>query len=255
MTPWLQASRRQRSGPTTRWISTRCLGDEELDDPRHRAPLGGRAGPARHRRVVRRGHLPRASSPRSSASSACSGCTSRATAAPGRTRSPTGWPAWSWRRRQRLAPLRLRAGLAGDVPDLEVRLRGAEAASGCRGMAAGEAIGCFGLTEPDFGSRPGSACAPRPAATATTGSSNGTKMWITNGGDRRRRRRVGADRRRHPRLRRPDAARRASPPATSSRSCRCGPRSPRELVLDDVRLPDRRGAARRARAARARCPA
>ena len=32
--------------------------------------------------------------------------------------------------------------------------RGAEAASGCRGMAAGEAIGCFGLTEPDFGSDP-----------------------------------------------------------------------------------------------------
>lgn len=35
-------------------------------------------------------------------------------------------------------------------------------------MAAGEAIGCFGLTEPDFGSnRPG--CAPGPAAMATTG--------------------------------------------------------------------------------------
>ena len=38
-------------------------------------------------------------------------------------------------------------------------------------MAAGEAIGCFGLTEPDSGSRPVVACAPGPAATATTGCS------------------------------------------------------------------------------------
>ena len=35
-------------------------------------------------------------------------------------------------------------------------------------MAAGEAIGCFGLTEPDHGSDP-RACAPGPAATARTG--------------------------------------------------------------------------------------
>ncbi|WP_405927184.1 acyl-CoA dehydrogenase family protein [Streptomyces sp. NBC_00035] len=48
------------------------------------------------------------------------------------------------------------------------------------GMAAGEKIGCFGLTEPDAGSD--------PAAMRTTGKRdgpdwvlNGTKMWITNG--------------------------------------------------------------------------
>src|SRR3990172_5215289 len=48
-------------------------------------------------------------------------------------------------------------------------------------MAAGEAIGCFGLTEPDAGSD--------PAAMRTTARRdgddwvlNGTKMWITNGG-------------------------------------------------------------------------
>ena len=47
-------------------------------------------------------------------------------------------------------------------------------------MAAGEVIGCFGLTEPDAGSD--------PAAMRTTARSdgdgwvlNGTKMWITNG--------------------------------------------------------------------------
>ena len=48
-------------------------------------------------------------------------------------------------------------------------------------LAAGDAIGCFGLTEPDFGSNP---------AGMRTGAKrdgddwilNGTKMWITNGG-------------------------------------------------------------------------
>jgi glutaryl-CoA dehydrogenase len=47
-------------------------------------------------------------------------------------------------------------------------------------LASGEAIGCFGLTEPDFGSN--------PAGMITTAREedggwvlNGTKMWITNG--------------------------------------------------------------------------
>src|SRR5205809_1103532 len=47
-------------------------------------------------------------------------------------------------------------------------------------MAAGELIGCFGLTEPDAGSDPGSM-----RTTAKRDGSdwilNGTKMWITNG--------------------------------------------------------------------------
>jgi glutaryl-CoA dehydrogenase len=48
------------------------------------------------------------------------------------------------------------------------------------GMARGEIIGCFGLTEPDFGSNPGGM---RTYATRD-GSDwilNGTKTWITNG--------------------------------------------------------------------------
>jgi glutaryl-CoA dehydrogenase len=47
-------------------------------------------------------------------------------------------------------------------------------------MAAGEAIGCFGLTEPDAGSDPGSmrAHARRDGADWIL---NGQKMWITNG--------------------------------------------------------------------------
>ena len=47
-------------------------------------------------------------------------------------------------------------------------------------MAAGEAVGCFGLTEPDHGSDPGSmATTAKPNGTGWV--LNGTKMWITNG--------------------------------------------------------------------------
>ena len=48
------------------------------------------------------------------------------------------------------------------------------------GMAAGEVIGCFGLTEPDAGSDPG---AMRTTARADGDGwvLSGTKMWITNG--------------------------------------------------------------------------
>ncbi len=48
------------------------------------------------------------------------------------------------------------------------------------GMAAGELIGCFGLTEPDAGSDPGS----MRTVAVRDGSDwilTGTKMWITNG--------------------------------------------------------------------------
>ncbi|HEY9179968.1 MAG TPA: acyl-CoA dehydrogenase family protein [Candidatus Baltobacteraceae bacterium] len=48
-------------------------------------------------------------------------------------------------------------------------------------MASGEALGCFGLTEPDFGSNP----ADMRTFARRDGSDwviSGTKMWITNGG-------------------------------------------------------------------------
>ncbi len=48
-------------------------------------------------------------------------------------------------------------------------------------MAAGEAIGCFGLTEPDFGSNP-AGMRTTAKADGTDWVLNGTKMWITNGG-------------------------------------------------------------------------
>ena len=47
-------------------------------------------------------------------------------------------------------------------------------------LTSGEAIGCFGLTEPDFGSNPGGM--QTKAAKVDGGYVlNGTKMWITNG--------------------------------------------------------------------------
>ena len=48
-------------------------------------------------------------------------------------------------------------------------------------MATGEAIGCFGLTEPDFGSDP-AGMRTRARRDGSNWVLNGTKMWITNGG-------------------------------------------------------------------------
>jgi len=47
-------------------------------------------------------------------------------------------------------------------------------------LAAGEAIGCFGLTEPDFGSNP-AGMRTRAARDGGDWIIDGTKMWITNG--------------------------------------------------------------------------
>src|SRR4051794_20139424 len=47
-------------------------------------------------------------------------------------------------------------------------------------MAAGEAIGCFGLTEPDFGSNP-AGMRTRATRDGSDWILNGNKMWITNG--------------------------------------------------------------------------
>jgi glutaryl-CoA dehydrogenase len=49
------------------------------------------------------------------------------------------------------------------------------------GMARGEIIGCFGLTEPDFGSNP-SGMQTRATKKGDDYVITGNKMWITNGG-------------------------------------------------------------------------
>jgi glutaryl-CoA dehydrogenase len=47
-------------------------------------------------------------------------------------------------------------------------------------LARGEAVGCFGLTEPDFGSNP-AGMRTRAVREGSRWRINGTKMWITNG--------------------------------------------------------------------------
>jgi glutaryl-CoA dehydrogenase len=48
-------------------------------------------------------------------------------------------------------------------------------------MAKGEVIGCFGLTEPDFGSNPSGMITMALEQNDGTWLLNGSKMWITNG--------------------------------------------------------------------------
>ena len=60
------------------------------------------------------------------------------------------------------------------------RLRRAEAAAGCRGIAAGELrLQAFGVTEPDAGSRHHRRSARAPAATATATRIDGQKIFIS----------------------------------------------------------------------------
>ncbi|WP_188945769.1 acyl-CoA dehydrogenase family protein, partial [Polymorphobacter multimanifer] len=47
------------------------------------------------------------------------------------------------------------------------------------GLASGEVVGCFGLTEPDAGSAPGG-MKTRARAVAGGYPLSGAKMWITN---------------------------------------------------------------------------
>ena len=103
-------------------------------------------------------------------------------------------------------------------------------------MAAGEVIGCFGLTEPDFGSNP---AGMRTSARRDGGDwvLNGAKMWITNGGiadvavvwARTDDRGCGAS------WSRPAPP--ASPPATSGGKLSLRASVTSELVLEDCRLP------------------
>ena len=92
------------------------------------------------------------------------------------------------------------------------------------GMAAGDLIGCFGLTEPDFGSEP-SGMRTTAKRDGDDWVLNGSKQWITNGGIADVAVVWARARGRHPRLRRSRPTPRASRSPTSTTSCRCGRRS------------------------------
>ncbi|KUF81454.1 hypothetical protein AM588_10000263 [Phytophthora nicotianae] len=64
------------------------------------------------------------------------------------------------------------AVVSGDAPDQHIRIRRAEGEVPPR-LATGELIGCFGLTEPNHGSDPGSLKGDKYIL-------NGSKNWITN---------------------------------------------------------------------------
>ena len=113
-----------------------------------------------------------------SASSASSVCTWRVTVAPARPRSRTVWRAWRWRPS---TPVCAVSCPQGSLAMYAIRAFGSDEQreEWLPRMAKGEAIGCFGLTEPDFGSNP----AGMRTAAKRDGDDwilNGAKMWITN---------------------------------------------------------------------------
>ena len=96
------------------------------------------------------------------------------------------------------------------------------------GMAKGELLGCFGLTEPDFGSNPGG-MRSRAKRDGEEYVLNGEKMWITSGSHRRCGNHLGERRER----RRKDAR----IPGRNGSSGVQGDRRPRQMVaagLGDV---------------------
>ena len=143
--------------------------------------------------------------------------------------------------------VRLGAGRAGHVPDLRLRLRGAEGALAAA-AGRGQEIGCFGLTEPDFGSNPGGMITTA-RETKDGWVLNGTKMWITNGSQATVVDHLGQDRR-HRRSRSPSAASSSRPtPRATRRKDQKGKLSLRASDTSEIHLAGR-AAARRTRS----CP-
>ena len=78
-----------------------------------------------------------------------------------------------------ISQLCFRAGLSGHVSDFAVWIGRAKGSVVAR-LQSGRAIGCFGLTEPDFGSNP-AGMRMRAVRDGSDWILNGEKTWITNG--------------------------------------------------------------------------
>ena len=92
-------------------------------------------------------------------------------------------------------------------------------------LATGELIGCFGLTEPDHGSDPGS-MVTRAEKVAGGYKLNGAKTWISNAPVAACRRGLGEARRRHPRLHRRARHEGLLDAEDRRQAVACAPRSP-----------------------------
>ena len=180
------------------------------------------------------------------ASWACWACTSTATAAPARAPWPTGWPAWSLRPPTPAcaasSPCRARWRCS---PSTSTAPR-SRSDSGCPAWPPATAIGCFGLTEPDFGSNP-AGMRTRAVRDGSDWVLTGTKMWITNGDHCRRRGGLGPQTEDGIRgLPRADRHARLQPPRDRPASSPCAPRSRPSSCSTTCRLPaDARSSRRR----------
>ena len=114
------------------------------------------------------------------ASSACSECTSTDTGSRARARSPTGSPAWS--SKPATPGVRSAVSVQGSLAMFPIWRWGSEEQKErwLPPMHTGEVVGCFGLTEPDAGSDPGS-MRTHARRDGSDWILNGAKMWITNG--------------------------------------------------------------------------
>ena len=119
-------------------------------------------------------------------------------------------------------------------------------------LAAGEEIGCFGLTEPDFGSNPGGMITTARETEGRLGAERHQDVdhqrLAGHGRDR-----LGQDRRRsttqvHPRLHRADRHARASRPRIRRGSSRCARATRASSSSQDVHLPEGRDPAQVGRA-------
>ena len=166
------------------------------------------------------------------------GRTSRATAARASAPSPTGSSCRSSSAATRACARspRCRARCAC-TPIHDVRLRGAEAERWLPGMARGEAIGCFGLTEPDFGSNPAGMLCTAAKQPRDGYRLNGDQALDHQRQHRRRRDRVGQAGRQDARLPgREGHAGLHSHDIEGKFSLRASVTS--ELILEDVEVPE-----------------
>ena len=156
------------------------LSDRGARHPRHGARVRADASSRRTSPTgTRRARCPTTSA-RSSASSACSACTWRATAA--RARAPTAYGIACRELEAVDSGLRSFVSVQGSLAMYAIHRWGTEEQKEewLPRMATGEALGCFGLTEPDAGSDPAS-MRTRAKRDGDDWVLNGSKMWITNG--------------------------------------------------------------------------